>query len=383
MLRIAVACVFTAVLVSTGAAQAQEPCWFAAGFATLHDQLPGIVGQCLENEQHNPATGDAEQHTTTGVLVWRKAAHATAFSDGFHTWISGPGVLAMRRNDQRFAWEPNPQGLPVVAEVVAAPDPPAREGALLPAQRIVAYYGNPRSAAMGVLGQLPPEQMLDRLGQQAQAYAVLDPQTPVHPALELVAVAAQQAPGADGLYRGRSSSEEIERVASWARSRGYLLILDVQPGRSTFAAEIAALAPFLAEPDVHLALDPEWAMGPGQVPGRTIGGTDAVTVNQIIQTVAGIVAEHNLPPKVLVIHRFLDRMLANPGEIDLDPRVQVVITMDGVGGPAAKISRYAQVVSSQPVQFAGFKVFYTRDINPLTPEQVLALTPVPRVVIYQ
>lgn len=205
----------------------------------------------------------------------------------------------------------------------------------------------------------------------------------MRPALELVAVLAQQAPGADGLYRRRAAAEEIEQVAAWARSRDYLVILDIQPGRSTFAAEVAALAPFLAQPDVHLALDPEWAMAPGQVPGQTIGSADAATVNHTIQTLAAIVAEHDLPPKLLIVHRFQDRMLANAAQIDLDPRVQVVITMDGVGGPEAKIGRYGQVVRDQPVQFAGFKVFYTQDTNPLTPEQVLGLDPAPHVVIYQ
>ena len=381
--RIALAWTLTWVLTwahtSAGPAAAQGNCSFAEGFASLQVQVPDVVGQCLENEQHNPESGDAVQRTTNGLLVWRKADNHTAFTNGNQTWINGPNGLVNRPNDTRFSWESNSQGLPVRENT----NTPAGDGALLPGHRVVAYYGNPRSAAMGVLGQLPPDQMLDRLDQQAQAYAQQDPDTPVRPALELVAVAAQRAPGADGLYRGRSSPAEIEQVIGWARSRDYLTILDVQPGRSTFAAEVEPLLPYLAQPDVHLALDPEWAMEPGQVPGQSIGGTSAATVNQIAQTLAEVVESNKLPPKLLIVHRFLDRMVRNAGEIAQDPRVQVTIVMDGVGGPAGKISRYNQLVHSQEAQYAGFKVFYTEDTNPLSPEQVLGLTPPPQVVIYQ
>ncbi|MGH2355332.1 MAG: hypothetical protein ACRDJN_27295, partial [Chloroflexota bacterium] len=115
----------------------------------------------------------------------------------------------------------------------------------------------------------------------------------------------------------------------------------------------------------------------------TYGSVDAATVNQTIETLAGIVAEHRLPPKVLIIHRFLESMLTNDQAIRLDPRVQVVIDMDGVGGQAAKISKYRWLVRDRGVQFAGIKIFYTEDVRPLTPPQVLSLDPPPNVVIYQ
>ena len=365
------------LLAGGGAAvRAQAGCEFVLGFAALKQMIPDTVGDCVEAERHNPDTGDALQRTTKGLLVWRKADNFTAFTDGYRTWINGPHGLATRLNTQRFAWEANSEGLPVVAE---GPAP----GALLPGHRIVAYYGNPGAPRMGVLGQGPPDQMLARLEQQAQAYAALDPATPVQPALQLVAVIAQAAPGPDGLYRGRSSYAEIEQVAQWAESRGYPLILDIQPGRSSFAAEVEWLLPFLERPYVHLALDPEWAMAGSQVPGRTFGTVDAATVNQTIQTLAAVVNERHLPPKVLIVHRFLYSMLTSYEQIQLDPAVQVVIDMDGVGGQALKIARYGQVVADQPVQFAGIKIFYTQDARPLAPAQVLALTPPPNVVIYQ
>ncbi|MGI8916717.1 MAG: Kelch repeat-containing protein [Chloroflexota bacterium] len=89
-------------------------CRFILGFQTLHDAIPSIVGDCLDSEQHNPANGDALQHTTKGLLVWRKADNFTAFTDGYHTWVNGPSGIHERLNTQRFPWETNLGGLPVV-----------------------------------------------------------------------------------------------------------------------------------------------------------------------------------------------------------------------------------------------------------------------------
>ena len=91
-----------------------QSCGFVLGFATLHDLIPEIVGQCLENEHHNPENGDGLQQTTNGLLVWRKSDNFTAFTDGSRTWVNGPFGLQQRLNDQRFFWEWNPERLPIV-----------------------------------------------------------------------------------------------------------------------------------------------------------------------------------------------------------------------------------------------------------------------------
>ena len=89
-------------------------CAFVLGFRAIHDMIPGRVGTCLGDETHNPANGDALQRTSGGLLVWRKADNWTAFTDGYQTWVNGPYGLAERLNTQRFSWEANPQGFPVV-----------------------------------------------------------------------------------------------------------------------------------------------------------------------------------------------------------------------------------------------------------------------------
>lgn len=104
---------------------AQTDCQFVLGFATLRNLVgPQIVGTCLENEHFNPANGNAEQRTTGGLLVWRKADNWTAFTDGYRTWINGPSGLQQRLNNQRFPWEAD-AGAPGTTSIgpAGAPDP--------------------------------------------------------------------------------------------------------------------------------------------------------------------------------------------------------------------------------------------------------------------
>jgi len=254
---------------------------------------------------------------------------------------------------------------------------------LLPEHRIVAYYGNPLAKEMGVLGELAPADMLSQLKQQAAAIAAADRTRTVVPALELVTPAAQADPGEDGLYRARMKPELIDQVAQWADSIQALLIIDVQPGRSSVADEVNVLLPFLRRPNVHLALDPEFSMSPNSAPGEVVGTMDAAAVNGAIRTLADLVVAEHLPPKILVVHRFTEGMLTNYAEIKPDPNVQVVVTMDGFGPPELKLAQYDEYVHNQRVERAGIKLFYHHDLPLLTPQQIVDLDPFPDLVIYQ
>src|SRR5215207_8909145 len=163
--------------------------------------------------------------------------------------------------------------------------PPPLPGSLLPEHRIVAFYGNPLSKRMGILGELPPAEMLAKLDTMADEWRAADPATPVQPALHLIVSVAQPLPGKDGMYRQRSDPGLIEKVYGWARSKGAITFLDIQTGKSTVEAELPALIPFLSRPDVHLGLDPEFNMHynrEGRVPGSKIGTLDARDVNHAI-----------------------------------------------------------------------------------------------------
>jgi hypothetical protein len=264
---------------------------------------------------------------------------------------------------------------------VKGPEP--LPGALLPDHLIVAFYGNPISPKMGILGQLPPEEMLPRLEAAATEWAKVERGRKVLPALHAVVTVAQGQPGKSGLYRLRHSDELIEKVLSWAEDRRWIVFLDVQIGGSSVAAELPRLVKYLERPGVHLALDPEYAMQPGSIPGRRVGTLDAAQVNEAVQLLATIVDRQHIPPKVLVIHRFSQGMLTNYRQIKLDRRVQVVVNMDGFGTPRIKEDAYKSFIALQPVQFTGFKLFYKKDRPMMPPERVLGLTPKPVYIQYQ
>jgi len=265
----------------------------------------------------------------------------------------------------------------------AAPTP--LPGALLPNTRIIAFYGNPLSTRLGVLGRMAPQVMLDSLAKTAERWQLADTTTKVIPALHLIATVAQGHPGADRKHRLRMSDETIERVAQWAQARGWLLFLDIQVGQSTVREELPRLLPFLARPYVHLALDPEFAMPGGEIPGTRIGTLDAADINYAQRTLAKLVTDSGLPPKVLVVHRFTTKMLTGAHQIERDARVQVVIDMDGFGTPQLKRATWHVTVEREPVQYTGFKLFLNpRNDHPLmTPEQVVQLWPSPHYIQYQ
>src|SRR6267378_6784854 len=149
--------------------------------------------------------------------------------------------------------------------------PPPLPGSILPARRIVAFYGNPLSKRMGILGELPPDKMLARFDKVIAEWQKADPSTPVQPALHLIAVVAQGSPGRDGKYRLRMADTLVEKVSSWAATRNALLFLDVQVSQSTVQEELPRLIPFLKRPNVMLGLDPEFSMKSGDKPGSKIG----------------------------------------------------------------------------------------------------------------
>ncbi|HEY9225526.1 MAG TPA: hypothetical protein VIP11_02685, partial [Gemmatimonadaceae bacterium] len=271
------------------------------------------------------------------------------------------------------------------------PTPPTPlPGAILPGHRIIAFYGNPLSKRMGVLGEYQVDTMLAKFDTVVRQWERADPSTPVKPALHLIAVVAQGAPGKDRMYRARMDSALIEKVYGWAKRANAILFLDVQVGHSTMQRELPRLMPFLARPDVHLAMDPEFAMHyskEGVVPGKRVGQFDAKDINWVSEQLRALVTEKKLPPKVLVVHRYTKPMVSNAAEIVLDPRVQIVMHMDGWGPPWMKFESYRDYITVEPVEYTGFKLFFHNDVKRkdalLTPGEVLWLRPRPMYIQYQ
>lgn len=271
---------------------------------------------------------------------------------------------------------------------VKSPTPKA--GALLPKKRIVAYYGNPHSKKMGALGEYEPQDMLRRLDREVAQWNAADPSHPVQPALHLVTVVAQGDAGKDGKWRRRETDAMIQKVYDWAKSRNAILFLDIQTGQSTYQEELPRLMKWLEKPDIHLGIDPEFNMQrakAGVRPGAKIGTVDAADINYVTGELAKLVKEKNLPPKVLVVHRFTRPMVTNYKNIRLDPNVQIVMHMDGWGGPWLKYDSYKDYIIKEPVQYTGFKLFYGNDTKKgdkvLTAKELVQLVPAPLYIQYQ
>ena len=261
-------------------------------------------------------------------------------------------------------------------------------GAIFPNHRVVAYYGNLYSKRMGILGELPKAEMIAKLKQEVAAWQAADSSVKTIPALHYVATTAQGAPGKDGKYRMRLPFKQVDTIVKWAREIDALIFLDIQVGHSTVAAEIPVYEQYLQQPDVHFGIDPQFSMKNGERPGSKIGTFTATDINDAIDYLAALVRKNNLPPKILVVHRFTQGMITNYQDIKIVPEVQVVIDMDGFGDKILKRSTWLRYIYKEPVQFTGFKLFYKNDSKANTsgmysPEELVKFTPKPIYIQYQ
>jgi hypothetical protein len=271
---------------------------------------------------------------------------------------------------------------------VKVPYPSA--GAILPFHRILAFYGNLYSKKMGALGEYPKNEMIAKLQGEVKSWQAADTSLPVIPALHYVGVTAQGAPGKDGKYRARMPFSQIDTIVRWANEIKGLAFVDVQVGLSTLQAEIPVLEKYMSMPNVHLGIDPEFAMlgKGGKKPGTVIGTYNADDINYVIDYLAGVVKKNNIPPKILVVHRFTNGMVREFERIKRVPQVQIVMCMDGWGDKILKKSSYMLYEKRDPVQFTGFKLFYKNDIRSgadqlYAPHEVLSFQPKPIYIQYQ
>jgi hypothetical protein len=256
---------------------------------------------------------------------------------------------------------------------------PPVDADFLSANQVVSFYGNPYSADLGILGALPRHEMVSRLHEQVKAIDEVNGMKGVQPALHLVSSTAQPDPGRDGNYVLRVDMETLDDWAKFACEEGLLLFLDIQRGHAPLDEEIDRIRPLLEMPSVHLALDPEFAMAPGELPGQAVGGYTADEINVVQEELQGIVDEKGFPAKLLVVHQFEINMIMQPWDIEAYPGVAVIVDMDGFGAPATKVRQFKSY--SQPAEYSGIKLFYTVDKPLMTEEEVARLRP--NLVIYQ
>jgi hypothetical protein len=271
--------------------------------------------------------------------------------------------------------EPEASGEPLPAEL------PRGGRTILPGKRVVAFYGAPQDRELGVLGIGSPRLAARKLERQARPYA--RPGRPVLPAFELIAAIVTGEAGDGGDHSIRQEPATIRRYLRTARAHKMLMLLDIQPGYAPFLQEAQALEHFLKEPDVSLALDPEWSMDPPQLPGQEIGSTDAATINEVSRYLSAIVRRYDLPQKLLVVHRFTGDMIEAEHDLERNPGVALVVNVDGFGDQPNKISKYHEFTQDLRRRFNGFKLFYEEDVNLMKPKQVLRLNPQPDLVVYE
>lgn len=283
-------------------------------------------------------------------------------------------MLALSNNDKSGKWPVKDLPYPL-------------PGAILPYNRIIAFYGNIYSKRMGILGELPKAEMLEKLQSEVAKWQAADAAIKTIPALHYIAITAQGSPGKANLYRLRMPFKQIDTIMDWAKSIDALVFLDVQVGHSNVKDEVSSLESYLKFPNVHLGIDPEFSLKNGEIPGTKIGHFTADDINDAIEILANLVRKNKLPPKVLVVHRFTQGMVKGYDKIKTVPEVQIVMDMDGFGSKVLKKSTYMRYIYREPVQFTGFKLFYKNDNKNdwkmYTPKELLKLTPIPIYIQYQ
>ncbi|MEU3628668.1 hypothetical protein BS329_09290 [Amycolatopsis coloradensis] len=267
---------------------------------------------------------------------------------------------------------------PAAAAVIQPPADP------LATNLLVGFCGAPGAKALGrMTGDLAAASR--ELRKHIDGFPPVRPITPV---VELIATTVHRSPGADGMYRSRCSDETVREYLDAARALNGLLLLDIQPGRADFLPEVRAFEHWLKEPDVGVALDPEWAVEPGVVPGKKFGRTTGAELDGVAHYLGELARLHRLPAKVMIYHQVASSVVREEELLKPHPGVSVVKVVDGIGSAAAKKATWKTLMPSKPDHVrAGFKLFFDEDTRRgaalMTPAEVLALAPTPAYVLYE
>lgn len=250
--------------------------------------------------------------------------------------------------------------------------------------QVISYYGYPGVPGLGVLGQYATaEAMVNALRDQVEAFDAVNGARTVLPAFHIIAATAQ--PYAYGTALGHIPTETLEAYIALAEQNDFLVFIDLQMGHSDVATEVGRVLPYLHNPRVHLALDPEWALPLGIAPGDEIGSMDVSEINLAQQMLQTAWEETGGPNKILVVHQFRDDMIIGKAELQSLPNVDVVIDMDGFGGQGIKLANYNRFIVDDAAPHSGMKLFYdpSLDVGRFTPAEASALVPQPDIVQYQ
>lgn len=271
-----------------------------------------------------------------------------------------------------------------VALATAGAQLPGGGRVLFPGHRLVALYGDPGIPGLGALGQQDLPASIARIKKIAAPYQRLSA-VPVIPTFEIIATVADKSAGQDGNYSAETPSVDLRPWVQAAAAAGVYVVLDLQPGRSDFLTQAKLYTDLLRLPGVGLALDPEWRLGPDQIPLEQIGGVDAQEINSVITWLADLTTAEHLPQKLLILHQFKLSMIGSEQTLNRSrQQVSLLIQMDGQGPPELKDQTWAAVTAAAPpgIPF-GWKNFYRNDTPTATPEQTMNKKPTPLLISYE
>ncbi|MDK4272870.1 cell wall-binding repeat-containing protein [Corynebacterium pseudodiphtheriticum] len=261
---------------------------------------------------------------------------------------------------------------------------PGGGGLVFPGRRMIALYGHPAGPALGVMGEMPPEEAIRHAHELVDQYQHLDEQ-PVIPAFEIIATIAAAQPGPHGLYTNYTDPAELQPYIDAAIEDGGYAFLDLQPGRESLLEQAKHYEELLKQPYVGLALDPEWKLGPNEVPLQQVGHVDAAEINEVSEWLAELVRENNLPQKGLMVHQFQHQMIRNREAVNTNyPELGFVLHADGHGPPAEKFATWDMVRNDlADGWYMAWKNFIDEDNPTFTPEETYQINPRPWFVSYQ
>ena len=310
-------------------------------------------------------------------------------------------LLLLLASGCTVASTPGPLAVEAPVSVAASPPPsPSPSPSLSPVpylprgghgvfrgHMVVMAYGTANTGVLGVLGETPPDEAARLLEERAKAWAQASGR-PVRPAFELITTVAQRSPGPLGHYSNGLPHADVQRYVDAARRAEMLVVLDFQPGRADVLEQVKAYEPFLLQPEVGVALDPEWVLEPGQEPGRQIGALDAATINAVSAYLSELVQRHRLPEKIFMVHQFKPYMLPDREKVVDRFGLATVFHVDGFGPRHAKRETYDLLSSKDGVipggtVHNGYKLFLSEDVPLQSAAEVMAITPRPELVSYQ
>ena len=323
------------------------------------------------------APRNSETNPQRAISVWRRNTEGAWHVWGADASAGIPRLTTFERGGQYAITSTTPVAWSLPRLIVVAPS-------IFATGQVLSYYGFPGVPTMGILGEFGANEVMRQATAQATVYDALNGAQTVTPALHLITTVAQADSGWDGTYLGRLAFETVETYAAVAAAWGGLLIIDFQIGWSDPLTEVRSYEPVLLLPNVHVALDPEFATRrKGEPPGGAIGSVTGDEVNAVQRYLSDLARTHGLPQKALVIHQFRDDMILQPERITPIPGVDLVIDMDGWGGPEAKLGGYERYALASYAPLSALKLFYRWDQPLMTPATLQGLATPPRLIIYQ